>query len=213
MLRLLLLISTLVNINEGTASPSTDLSSSYADSQFNLLRAPGLAQISVYSCKDCFDELYWLLPPLAHHKFDGGVASIGGVGLFVSEDDASPQPQFETEVVEISSTSSDGDDEGNWLNAGSKDCEAFNACHGDIQPGYCHNFHFKCGGESLEIEYETAIRSGSVSALVELAARYPTKVLLVGERGVVQLFGCSGGLSRQDVMDSPSMKATGVVDQ
>jgi len=158
------------------------------------------------SCSNCYDQLYWYLPPLAHHKFGGNAnanvlapAVVGEEGTTPAEDEASYVPAAGREWAVITSNGHGGDN-GDWLNGGSKDCQAFNACHSNEQAGYCHESHYQCQGmRALEIAFQLALESGSLGALFELAASHPDKVKMIGSRGVAQLLGCGGGLVRQEV--------------
>jgi len=207
----MLSISVLVAISAvlSSAAPTTARAAEFNRAAITAAKLKGVNPLALrdesLSCKDCYSEQYWLLPPLAHHYFPGGVALIQrGSALMGFLEDGGV-----AEVVELFSTAAENgpgdspfccEEEGNYINEGNKDCEEFNACHGGVQNnGYCYSWHNPCRGAESMVALTEALKARSVDALRVVLAANPALLRYIPERGVVQALDCRGALMLQEV--------------
>ena len=79
------------------------------------------------------------------------------------------------------------------------DCHAFNACHGNSQPGRCSEFHFSCSSLAFHKPLEEALARGDyVEARLALAAAGNT--VLLRDRRLVFL-DCGGRVQGVKLID------------
>jgi hypothetical protein len=82
----------------------------------------------------------------------------------------------------------------NWYTYMWADCQAANACHGNIQTGTCSGYHWGCG-VSLAMLVErlnTGIARGEVARVGALIAANPTRVKFDPQTGRVAIKDCDG---------------------
>ncbi len=130
----------------------------------------------------------------------GSYLSESGFGSFGEEDVENPSAspvasELHTHKDSVEPGDSVYDDEGPWIKIGDFDCQAFNACHEDIQNDRCFDFHWLCGGGSSESEWLAAVaeaQSGNLTALVKLSSMHPKRVRVDHVRGIATLLSCAG---------------------
>ncbi len=188
------------------------------ESRFSLFDATTLRSVGSESCGSCHQvdsetQGYWV------HSF--GSAQFASISYFADWSnmnyasgafplDSVKTPSATTlgthQLAEVSSSTQEANstDEG-----GSFNCQSWNSCHTDVQPGFCGQWHDACGGSSLALSVAAAAQSHSMSVLMDVAARYPAFVRVVGKCGVVQVLNCEGHIVAQhrfaDQMSMPSL--------
>jgi hypothetical protein len=163
-------------------------------------------------CKLCYDKQVGIFFFTYYHKFSG-VAS----DLFANEESweqrapayslvswinertarfsgPSPDDASNAHPLPLLRGAHDDDEGGEWVAVGYKECFLC-SCHPDESSGRCHEWHDRCGGESMEVAWLSAIahaQRGDFEELRHLAARLPMRVRVDWSRHVATLLDCSG---------------------
>ncbi|HEU0055023.1 MAG TPA: hypothetical protein VFQ39_17675 [Longimicrobium sp.] len=86
------------------------------------------------------------------------------------------------------------------------DCHSFNACHPDLQPDYCTNFHWYCSGSVAAADVLKAVEGNDFARLATLVRERP-EVTWNEARGAVQVTDCRGAVVANIPISAPLLSA------
>lgn len=184
-------------------------STALSPSSFRLFPASLLLQSE---CKLCYDKQVGIFFFTYYHKFSGGASDI--MAHAASWEQRAPSYSLARWINERTASLSgsvrdgeshdhsrpslrgvgDEDEGGEWVAVGYKE-RFLCSCHPDEFSDRCHEWHDRCGGQSMEAAWFSAIahaQRGNFEELELLAARLPNRVRVDRSRRVATLLDCSG---------------------